>query len=726
MPIIYSDEKRIWIIQTHHTSYSLGVDEKGNLQHLYWGPGLPYAGDFSPASLVMCNPPDDIQGVKSEDMPDICYYWEDPQGMVNQEYPAWGGVKYTEPCLKVRYPDGVRDLVLAYEQHEIKDGKHPELIVTMKDPAYHLTVKLHYRVYEAFDLIERFAEILNTGTEPVTLESVQTAAWFVPRGENYRLTHLTGKLLGETQIRQVPITPGKKILESRRGCTSHHANPWCAIDRGDASEEHGELWFGALGWSGNWKITVEMTNYQQVGVVGGLNDFDFSWLLGTDECFSTPIFTIGFTQEGFGGASRRLHQYEREHILPAGHANELRRVLYNSWEATAFDVNEKDQMALAEKAASIGVELFVVDDGWFGQRHTDKAGLGDWYVNRDKFPNGLKPLIQKVQELGMAFGIWVEPEMVNPDSDLYRAHPDWVYHFPTRPGTESRNQFTLNYGKREVTEYIFGALDELLSENDIAFVKWDHNRNISEPGWPEAPLEKQKEIWVRHVQGFYEVLDRLRAKHPKVLFESCAGGGARIDLGVMRRADQFWTSDNTDPMDRLKIQEGFSQAYCAKAMMAWVTDSPNFVNLRHTSLRFRFHSAMMGSLGIGCNLNKWKDEDFETAREMISLYKQVRHIVQDGKQYRLLSPRAGNTTAVQYVTGDGSDAVVFVLLHSAQFADRLPQIRLKGLDPERLYRVDGMKELKSGAALMKKGIELRLKGDFASRMIRVMAEEGYL
>jgi alpha-galactosidase len=340
-------------------------------------------------------------------------------------------------------------------------------------------------------------------------------------------------------------------------------------------------------------------------------------------------------------------------------------------------------------------------------------------VNPRKFPNGLAPLIEEVLSLGMSFGLWVEPEMVNRRSDLYRAHPDWVYHFPTRPSTESRNQLVLNLARRDVREHLFGVLDRLLEENDISFIKWDMNRPFSEPGWPEASPGREREIWVRHVWGLYEILRRLRERHPDVAFEACSGGGGRVDLGMMRYAEQLWTSDNTDPYDRLFIQEGFSMAYPARAMICWVADPAKWVRNREAPLAYRFHSAMMGSLGIGGDLLAWTDEELEEACHLVERYKAIRPVVQGGDQYRLLSPREGDTTAFQYVSEDRARSVLFVLRHPHKFLNPIPMVRLRGLKEGALYRVEGAKEPLSGAALMHRGIEVPLEGDLASAVIEL-------
>lgn len=700
----YLPEPKLWVLETERTSYVLGVNELNEIQNVYWGGRLLRDQDISAA----------------QSQPEHASF-DSPETMTNIEYPGWGGRQYSEPCLKVTREDGVRDLVLKYISHQVGEDT---LEIRLKDLQHDVFVNLTYRVFPGTDLIRKQAEIRNGTPQSIVVESAQSGVWYVPAGDGYRLSYLTGRWAGETQLIREEIHQGKKVLESRRGNTSHQLNPWFAIDElGRADEEHGRVWFGALGWSGNWKLTVEQTPGRQVRVVGGYNDFDFGYLLKPGERLQTPPFYGGFTDQGFGEASRLLHRFERQEILPNRPTSRVRPVLYNSWEATLFNVSEAGQKELAEKAAKIGVELFVMDDGWFGQRNDDKAGLGDWTVNPQKFPNGLKPLISYVNSLGMDFGLWVEPEMVNPNSDLYRQHPDWVINFPGRPRSEGRNQLVLNMARDDVREHIFSVLDRLLSENNINFIKWDMNRHFSEPGWPEVPGAEQKKLWVKYVTNVYEIIDRLRAKHPDLEIESCSGGGGRVDLGILTRVDQVWTSDNTEAFDRLRIQEGFSFAYAPKVMMDWVTDVPN-MNGRTTPLKYRFLVAMQGSLGIGSNLNRWSEEDVQLAKGMIDYYKSVRKTVQEGRLYRLFSPREGSLTANQYVSEDGKQAALFAFLHSQQFLRPSPTIYFRGLDERALYRVRAIddklvekQEILSGSFLMHHGLNLRLGGDFDSTSV---------
>src|SRR5207302_1704014 len=493
--IQYDEGRKLWLFSNEQSSYAMEVGPQGELEHLYWGPPLPRIQDFPPAVP----------------RPDISSF--DPHQMLdNQEYPGWGGPLYEEPALKITRQDGDRDLVLRYVSHRIQQDDLEIELTDIRDP---VEVTLHYRVYPRYSILRRYATIRNGTAQQLTIESAQSAAWYLPPGEGYRLTYLSGRWAGEDQINREPIHAGMKVLESRKGHTSHNLNPWFAIDAGDATEETGGVWFGGLAWSGNWRITIEQTPYQQVRITGGFNTFDFAYSLRPGEALDRPAFFAGFNTNGFGGASRAMHRFERDQIVPGGAKSRLRPVLYNSWEATEFNVNQAAQEGLADKATNLGVELFVMDDGWFGKRNSDRAGLGDWYVSPQKFPNGLKPLIDHVNGLGMDFGLWVE-----------------------------------------------------------------------------------------YVRNLYDIMDRLRAKHRELEIEGCSGGGGRIDLGILQRVDIIWTSDDTEAFDRLRIQEGFTQAYAPKLMSAWVTDVPN-MNGRSTPLQFRFLVAMQGALGIGANLNRW-------------------------------------------------------------------------------------------------------------------------
>lgn len=721
----------IWILNTANTAYVCGIDKYGMLQHVYWGPRLRADGDYGEPQPASPRFPH-----------------ERNEGISQEEYPAWGDIKYCEPCLKATFADGVRAVVLQFKQATINPdppvtafapelvqaskfrtapssandqaNATPVLVLTLADACYGLEVDLCYRVWAAYDLIERWSVLRNTGDQPIRLEQTLSAMWNLPLHETYRLRTLGGRWGGETRIGESVLPIGKHVIESRRGLTSALANPWFALDRNAAASEiTGDVWFGALAYSGSWKIVVESNAHGQTQLAGGINDFDSAWKLAPNETFATPAFIGGFSDCGFGLASRRLHRYAREVVMPRATAAEMMPVLYNSWYVTEFDVNFANQAAAAEIAAELGVELFVMDDGWFGVRDDDTSGLGDWFVDTRKFPQGLQPLINHVNKLGMDFGIWVEPEMVNQQSQLYAAHPDWVYHFPNRPRSEARNQLVLNFGRADVQEYVLDALHKLLADHNIKFVKWDMNRSFSEPGWPDAEQGRDQEVWIRHVQGLYRIFAELRDRHPHVLFESCSSGGGRIDLGVLRYVDDFWLSDNVDPLDNIFMYEGYSQVYPAKAKMMWVNDTFDFTQ-REASLDFRFHQAMTGALGLGANLTKWSREEIGRAQEHIATYKSIRETVQHGDLYRLASMREGDWAAFEYVAADGREAVVFVFLQAARFGPSRRSFRLQGLDPEAMYQVEGEPQVYSGVALMARGIMVEMRGDLQSRLLRIL------
>jgi len=708
--ILTAQTAHVFRLDGGNSTYAFGVNERGELQTLYWG------------GRIGAN--DSIAEPKS--LPEWASF-DSSYTNTPQEYASWGGGLFTEPALKITFAGGNRDLVLHFESAIPQDAQ--TIDIQLKDIEREIYVTLHYSMDAESGMLARSASIENREKEPVIIEQAAAAQWTLPAAR-YTLSYLTGRWAGEWTLNQEPIQAGERVIESRRGTTGHQANPWFAISRDDsqiaagpldANEEHGEVWFGALAWSGSWRITIERNQLDAVRVTGGFNPFDFGYKLKPGETLETPVFYGGYSDHGLGGASRLLHHFEIAHILPHAPDPKPRPVIYNSWEATEFNVNEAGQEALAEKAASLGVDRFVMDDGWFGERKNDHAGLGDWYVNPEKFPHGLKPLIDKVHSLGMDFGLWVEPEMINPDSELYRAHPDWVLNFPARPRSEARYQLVLNLARPDVREYVENFLDKLLTENDIAFLKWDYNRNWSEPGWDQLPADEQQRVYVEFIRNLYAILADLRKKHPKIEIESCSGGGGRVDLGILRYTDEVWPSDNTDPFDRLSMQDGFTYAYTPQIMMAWVTDSPHWLNGRATSLTYRMLSSMQGSLGIGANLNHWSPQDFAAAKRLIAAYHSIQRTIVRGDLYRLISPRNGSEfSATQTVSADKNQSIVFAFTHSTQEGRSFPLLQFQGLDPAADYKLSsiegkaiaGTPETASGAWWMHHGLQIDLRGDF--------------
>ena len=708
--------RKVFRLDSATTTYAFGINERNELQPLYWGARLGAADTLGPVHIT--------KGITSVDTTTT---------ITPQEFAGWGQGIYTETALKISFADGNRDLVLHYDSHTIKGNV---LLVVVKDIQRNIVVTLRYEMDQVSGLLARSAHIENHEKARLVVDEASAGTWVLPSHQHYRLTYLSGRWGAEFQPHNQEVAPGKTVLESRRGSTSHQSNPWFAIQAttgtaGQQDEETGEVWFGALAWSGSWRIAVEQDPVNTVRVTGGYNPFDFAYGLAPGESLDTPVFYGGYTPHGMGEVSRILHRFELAKIAPQAPSPRLRPVLYNSWEATRFTVDAPSQMKLADTAAKLGVERFVVDDAWFGKRTTDKAGLGDWTVNLDKFPGGLKPLIDHVRSLGMDFGLWVEPEMVNPDSDLYRAHPEWVLNFPGRPRTEHRSQLTLNLARPDVRAFIFKAMDDLLTQNQISFFKWDYNRTFAEPGWPDAPNAtvrgEQEKLYVRFTNNLYSILAELRLKHPGVEIESCASGGGRVDLGILHYADQVWPSDNMDAFDRLRIQNGMTYAYSPSFMQTWVTHSPDYSSHRIASLQYRFLSAMQGALGIGDDLRSWTEADSAQATKLITAYKQVRATIQHGSLYRLISPEGGSEkSATGYVSTDRRQAVLFAFLHSIEMGYNFPTVYPKGLDPEALYTLTSiagkangeLPKSATGAYWMHMGIDPDLRGDFTAAAFR--------
>ncbi|HEV2777831.1 MAG TPA: alpha-galactosidase [Actinophytocola sp.] len=685
-PVIYDDATRTWLLHTPGTSYVLRLDDEDVPRHVHWGRPLT---PESAAELPIPAPP-----------------WVasfDGAFDVDAELPAEGGAMFGPAALQVRHPDGATGVEWRYLDHSVDEG---HLQISFRDRIYPLSITLHYRVFDDSDVLQRWLTLRSDA--PVTVLRCDSAQFVVPRRDGYRVTHVVGSWSGEFQLRRSELPVGETVLTSRRGITSHQANPWIMIDAGDADEDRGEVWSSALAWSGSWRITVAHTTSGRVGWSAGFGHDGLAWHLRPGEEWTTPVLAGLYTSDGFGGASRAWHAYTRAHVLP--HPDELRPIVYNSWEATGFAITEANQKHLATLAAELGVEVFVVDDGWFGGRRADNAGLGDWYPSPVPFPDGLTPLIDHVHGLGMKFGLWVEPEMVNPDSDLYRAHPDWVLHQPNRRRTELRNQLVLNFARPDVAAWAHKWLDALVSDHRIDYLKWDMNRAFTQPGWPTH--DDPDRLWIDHVRAVYSIIDQLRADHPHLRIQSCSGGGGRADLGILCRTDEVWTSDNTDAVDRIAIQHGYTHLYPARTMAAWVTDSPNIFTARSTPLRFRFHVAMAGTLGIGANLLEWTDSDTAEATALIAEYKEIRPTVQLGYQYRL------GTDAVQYLRD--TEVVIIAYRPTTRWGAGPTTLPLKALDPTATYHDPGTGDSYTGTTLLTRGLPLNLPpGDHASTCVRL-------
>ncbi|MGO4458144.1 alpha-galactosidase [Streptomyces sp. M-16] len=686
------------LLRTPNSLYALRVGLDGSPRHLYWGAPLDAA--------VLARLPEAASPAASSFEADAAADELAPQT----------GARFGPAGLQVRFADGTSGAQWRFAGHTVDGG---ELRLRLCDRHYPLRAELCYRVRPGSDVIERWVELTHTAAAeedagPITIDRLDSASWTAPALADYRLSHLTGGWNSEFQLNRDRLSVAETVLTSRRGLTGHHANPWLALDDGTATEDRGEVWSTALAWSGSWRITLHRDPVGRTTWTGGFGHEGLRWTLRPGESLRTPVFAGLYTPHGFGAASRAWHGHVRDHVLPE--PGRERPVVYNSWEATGFGVDQAGQVRLAHLASRAGAELFVLDDGWFGARRGDGAGLGDWVPRRDAFPEGLRPLADEVHRLGMEFGLWVEPEMVNRDSGLYRAHPEWVIHSPTRETTELRNQLVLNFARPDVEAWAHHTLDSVVRDHRVDWLKWDANRAFTETGW-EGHHDPDR-LWIDHTRAVYRVMDRLRADHPGLRIEACAGGGGRADLGILARTDQVWTSDNTDPVDRIAIQDGFSQLFPAQVMAAWVTDSPNVTTGRLTPLRFRFHVAMSGALGLGGDLTTWSEEELDQAAGLVAAYKRIRPLVQYGVQYRVEG--TGGVTAVHYAAEDGGEHAVLAWRPSARFGHPPAPVRLPALDAGAHYLDPDLDRVHSGAVLVHRGLDLRLPtGDYASRLIRL-------
>lgn len=683
--IRYLKEQKLLILETEQTSYWIGLKYPAPIC-LYWG------AKIAPEDADMFEP---IRDHSSFDME----LWRE-----RLEYPVFDGRTFESVSLKADVPLNL------HTKHV--DVQEQQAEIVLEDEAGRLEVCLVYRVFEACDVIQKSAKI--TAKESVRLTRLDSGACLLPyETKPWTAHYVVGAWAGEFRRRTAKLEEGELRLQSVHGMSGPHMNPFLIAANGE-DEGTGEAYGVALGWSGCWQITASSTVFGNQRITAGMNDADFIFPMQSGENFETPPMFLCMSGGGIGALSRKMHDFERWH-LKAG--RKPRRVLYNSWEATLFDVRAEEQMILAERAAKMGVELFVVDDGWFGARNSDKAGLGDWTVNPEKFPNGLEELIDHVHKLGMDFGLWVEPESVNPDSDLYRAHPDWIHRLADCEPMTQRNQYLLDFSKPEVEAFALDMLRGLLNTYQISYLKWDMNRAMTDVCESLTPFEREK-----HVLALYRILDTLGTEFPDVDIEACSGGGARVDLGMAARTAQFWVSDNTDSFDRLFIQEGYTLMYAPMMMSCWVTDTPKDGHKRgRDDWHYKFHAAMCGTLGIGADISKLSDEEMELFSEEIARYKTWRDVVQNGDLYRLQLPSCSNVAAVEYVSKDQNEAVLFLFMHSRKYGEVLPRVKMHGLKEDTHYSCDETGKVCAGKTMMNLGLSVELYGDFESRVYHFQA-----
>lgn len=728
MPIFFDEAQNLFHLQSQNSSYIIQL-VRGYAAHVYYGRKLRQDSNlkgmlsFNERASFSPNPIPDDKSISLDTLP--------------QEYPQYGSSDFRSPAYQVKLANGTRVTELAYRTHRILQGK-PELKglpavyteheseaetleLELSDAVSGLTVILSYTVFADSAAITRSARIVNESGAPVELERALSASLDFADSD-YDALYLSGAWARERHVQRRRLAPGVTGIGSRRGSSSHQQNPFFALLRPDANERQGEVYGVSLVYSGNFIAEAEVEQFGMTRLQIGLNPFDFSWHLEPGESFQTPEAVLVYSNEGLGGMSREYHRLYRTRLCRGQHRDRERPILVNNWEATYFDFNADKIEAIAQAGSKLGIELFVLDDGWFGRRDRDNSSLGDWFEDRRKLPGGLKDLANRVKATGLQFGLWFEPEMVSPDSDLYRSHPDWCLHVPDRRRTEAREQLVLDMSRSDVREYLYERLSDIFSTVPVTYVKWDMNRNMTEIGSSEIPADRQKEIAHRYILGLYELLERLTGEFPHILFESCSGGGGRFDPGMLYYMPQTWTSDDTDAVERLKIQYGTSLVYPVSTMGAHVSAVPNHQVERTTSLTFRGDVAMSGNFGYELDLTKFTAEEQETAKQQIETYKEIRGLVQQGELYRLLSPFEGNETSWMFVSRDRNEALLFYFKVLAEPNAPLRNVKLEGLDPEKNYCLEASGEIYGGDRLMALGLPVSsLRGDFASMWVRLKA-----
>ena len=717
MSIIYEEKNKVFHLQTKNTSYIMKVIKDKYLGHVYWGKKLPtpnmsnaYLSRFIAFSAVTDN----------ED------YTLD---FVCQEYPTGCGTDYRIPAISALFEDGSRNMQLVYESYEIVSGK-PELkglpstyveddaeadtlIITLADTLQNVRVKLFYTAYRDLDAITRSVQVINEGEKQIRLEKVLSVNVDFETAE-YDFISLPGAWGRERHMERTPLRSGVQSIESRRGASSHQNNPFIALAAKGANETFGDVYGFNFVYSGNFTAGAEVDQLFKTRAYMGLNDYDFSWLLESGEMFQAPEAVMVYSSKGLGGMSRTFHDLYRKHLVRGQFRDEARPILVNNWEGTYFDFTEEKILDIAKEASELGIELFVLDDGWFGKRNLDNCSLGDWFVNKEKLPNGIGGLAEKINAYGMKFGLWFEPEMVSSDSELYRAHPDWCIHVPGRVRTECRNQLTLDLSRLEVCDYIVDAVSKVLDSANIEYVKWDMNRHMTELGSAGLSADRQKEMPHRYMLGLYNVLERIVSSHPNVLFESCSGGGGRFDPGMLYYMPQTWTSDDTDAVERLAIQYGTSLAYPISTMGSHVSAVPNHQAGRNTPLKMRGDVAMSGNFGYELDLTALSEEEKVMIREQVKQYKDLRSFIQSGDMYRLASPFEGNQIAWQFNSKDGKDIFAAYFQVLCEVNPGIHRMRFTALEPDALYEIVGEDVTYRGDELMEIGLVADCYGDYQS------------
>ena len=708
----YNAETKTFILETAHSSYMMKVSRYGNLLHMYYGSRIPdedldYLLTFSDRGFS----PNPYEAGNDRTF---------SLDFLPQEFSGSRSGDYRSPSLELVWGEGGSAFGGKVAGYEIRKGAcridgmpglwaEPQeqaetLTICLADPVSKVEAELSYTVFAEKDVIARSVKLVNRGKDVVRLEKLMSATIDF-RDSDYDLIYFSGRHTMEREFRRIAAADGVHAIGSSRGASSHQYNPFAIVCEKDCGEDRGQCWGISLVYSGSFLIEAERDQYKQLRLNAGLNPSGFSFLVEPGGDFQAPQAVLAWSDQGFTGLSHIYHRIFRENLCRSPFRKKMRPVLLNSWEAAYFDFDDEKILAIAREAADLGVELFVLDDGWFGKRDDDVSGLGDWTVNQEKLKIGISELSRQIHEMGMQFGIWVEPEMVSEDSDLYRKHPDWCLREPGRPPVRGRYQLALDLSRRDVCEYLIEAMNSLLESAHIEYVKWDMNRSLAEAWSALLGTGRQGEVLHRYVLGLYYVMDQVILKHPDVLFCGCCGGGGRFDPAMLYYQPQIWCSDNTDAVNRLKIQYGTSFAYPVSSMEAHVSVCPNHITGRTVPFGTRGIVAMDGIFGYELDPLKMTEEEKDACRKQIQFYKKYYKVIVDGDYYRLASPYENPYfTAWQQVSQDKKKSLVSIVITDREGNDAQRFVRLKGLLEDGYYRIEGLKGKYSGKLLMSAGI----------------------
>lgn len=707
MSIQVNASNRLFHLQTKHTSYVFHVIEDGSLGQLYYGPKIPFKDDY--ANLNTREEHDCTNTRTDEDV-------EFQAELLKQEYAGLGKGDYRYPAFQITYPNGSRTSEFQYRDYELKDGKArltglPSTFADDSNDSQTLTVKLadgdlelqlHYTVFADEDVIVRSTTFVNHG-KTVFLNRALSAQLDLPDA-NYDFIQFAGSWSRERHLHRSHLRPGTQSISSLRTASSHQENPFFMLARPHTDNNQGAVFGFNFVYSGNFLDSVEVDQFDTTRVLIGINPDEFGWKLNSGDSFQTPEVIFSYTDNGFNALSQQLGAFYTQHLINPHFAHQERPILINNWEATFMDFTEDKLMPIVERAKELGIEMFVLDDGWFGHRDDDRSSLGDWFVDEKKFNHGIAGFAKRVHDLDMKFGLWFEPEMISIDSKLYQTHPEWMIKTPGRGQTPGRHQFVLDMSRQEVVDYLFGLMSHIIQDAKLDYIKWDMNRNITEMYGADLPADQQLEFSHRYILGVYDLYDRLTKAFPDVLFESCASGGGRFDLGMMYYAPQAWCSDDTDAVERIKIQDGTSYGYTPSMWGAHVSAVPNDQVGRLTSIDMRAKVAYFGAFGYELDVTELIDEEQATIKQQVAFYKQYRKLFQFGTFYRLETPdTSDNVYGWETVSHDKQTAIGmrYQILNGANPA--YIRYYFKGLNPERRYTVNDGSEVFSGAELMNAG-----------------------